>query len=86
MVLTPPLLARAPELAMLEVLRETLHTTIVSLLAAHPSLAGEPPPWWRTVAPSTCQADQLILLAYQLGDAISSYQRLVEEQLEQHAD
>lgn len=77
----PPLLNRAPELAVLYVLGETLQTATLALIAVHPGLTCDPPPWWRPLPASTRQADQILLLAYQLEDAIATYRRLTEDDL-----
>ena len=79
--LSPPLLGRAPELALLHVLGETLQTATLALIAAPPALSCEPPPWWRPEPPSSRQADRIIHLAYQLEDAIAAYCRLTQHEL-----
>ena len=80
-VLSPPVLDRAPELAVLHLLAETLQTATLALIAVHPGLTCEPPPSWRPPPPSTRQADQIIRLAYQLENAIATYRRLTQAEL-----
>ena len=81
--LHPPLIASAPELAVIDILNKTLHIAIFSLFDAHPPLAGpDPPPPWRPPPPSTLLADNLIFLACQLADRLAEYRRVVERELE----
>jgi hypothetical protein len=76
------LVADAPELAMLDVLRHTLQSTTTALLAADPGMFCEPPPSWVPLPQSTRIAERIVELADQLLEALGEYQRAVELALE----
>ncbi|MBU0646789.1 hypothetical protein KJ611_04975 [Patescibacteria group bacterium] len=77
-ILSPPLLALAPELAVLYLLAESLGVTTVVLLAAHPELSNNPP---LTRGSAIAQADQITLLIEKLQDAVAIYVEHTEEQV-----
>lgn len=76
------LVRAAPELAVLEVLSQTLETTIAALIAADPGLFSEPPPPWVPIPQSTRIAERIVELARQLLDSLADYQCAVELDLE----
>lgn len=80
--LTVPLVRSAPELAVAEVLRRTLETTTVALLAAEQGIFCEPPPPWVPIPRSTRIAERIIELSDHLREALGQYQRAVELALE----
>jgi hypothetical protein len=73
-----PLVRGAPELAVLEVLNQTLGATTAALLAADQGIFSEPPPPWVPIPRSTPIAERIIELADHLRDALRQYQRVVE--------
>jgi hypothetical protein len=79
--LTVNLVKSASELAVAEVLSQTLETTIIALMAAHPGLFCDPgPPWVRT--PQTSRiAQRIVKRAQQLLDSLADYQRAIDLEL-----
>jgi hypothetical protein len=73
--ITPLTLVQAPELAVLALLDETLRIAGDALLAAHPALAGDPPPW--RVTPGLLAAKRLLRDANRLASAVAHYRRSV---------
>jgi hypothetical protein len=76
----------APELAVLEILDTTLDIVTTVLMAAHPFLHCEPPPWWRKPPRSSLSAQHIVKLADQLRDALADYQRAVDVELADRPD
>ncbi len=74
-MITPETFAAAPELAVLAMLDENLRITRDALLAAQPSLLGEPPSWRAT--DDLRAARQLLRRATLLEHAVARYRRSV---------
>lgn len=80
-MLTVKLAHDAPELAALEILDQTLDIATTALMAAHPFLFCEPPPWWRKPPRSSLSAQHIVELARKLSDVLADYQRAVDVEL-----
>ena len=81
-VLDPALVARAPELAVLDVLGDTLITAIVALAARYPQLEGDHPLHWCSFNPSSCCfANTVIEDIYALDKTLAYYRHFIEEEL-----
>ena len=81
-VLDPALVARAPELAVLDILGDTLITAIVALAARYPELEGDHPLHWCSSSPSSCCfASTIIEDIYVLDKALAYYRHFIEEEL-----
>lgn len=70
-----PDIVRAPELAVLALLDQAVRFSAEALLAAHPALVGEPPPWRLT--PDLLAARRLLASATRLARATANYRRCV---------
>jgi hypothetical protein len=82
--ITPETFAAAPELAVLALLDGVLHVTRDALLAAQPSLLGEPPAW--RVDPELVAARSLLRDAAKLERAIVHYRQCLSRRLHDSAD
>jgi hypothetical protein len=82
--ITPETFAAAPEFAVLALLDETLRVTRDALLAAQPSLIGQPPPW--RVDRELVAARSLLRDAAKLERAIVHYRECVLRALRDSAD
>jgi len=80
--LSVPLVRSALELAVVEVLSQTLETATITLLAADQGIFSDPPPPWIPIPRSTRIAERIIELAAQLRHELGQYQRAVERDLE----
>ena len=81
-VLDPALVARAPELAVLGILGDTLITAIIALAARYPELEGDHPLHWCTSSPSSCCfANTIIEDIYVLDIALTQYRDFIEDEL-----
>jgi len=65
----------APELAVLALLDQALRISADALLAAHPALVGEPPPW--RLSPELFAARRVLTCATRLARATANYRRCV---------
>lgn len=74
-LVTPETVAAAPELAILALLDHALDVTRLALLAAQPSLVGEPPPW--RVTAELRAATRVLRAALALERAADAYRRTV---------
>ena len=74
-LVTPETVAAAPELAVLALLDHALDVTRLALLAAQPSLVGEPPPW--RVTTELRAATRVLRAALALERAAAAYRRAV---------
>lgn len=71
---TPYELAIAPELALLALLDNTLEIAFRALVAVHPALEGEPPPYWIDCpSPGRTAAQTIVTIANRLSVAIVAY-------------
>jgi hypothetical protein len=84
--LTIDLVNEASELAVIEILNQTLETATIALMAANPYLFCEPPPWWRKPPRSSIIAQHIVELARQLSDALAHYGRAVDAELASRRD
>jgi hypothetical protein len=73
--ITPETFAAAPELAVLALLDEALRIARYALLAAQPSLVGEPPAW--RVDPELVAARHLLRDATTLERSIARYRQRI---------
>lgn len=81
-ILDPTLVARAPELAVLNVLSDTLTTAIVALAARYPDMHGDHPLHWCSSTPSACCfANTIIEDLYALDIALAHYCDFIEDEL-----
>jgi len=74
---TLPDIICAPELAVLGLLDHALRISAEALLAAHPALVGEPPPW--RISPDLLAARRLLTYATRLSRAIVDYRHCVAQ-------
>ena len=74
-LVTPVTVAAAPELAVLALLDHALDATRLALLAAQPSLIGEPPPW--RVTTELRAATRVLRATLALERAVADYRRAV---------
>lgn len=72
---TPTILVDAPELAVLDLLQESLRVAGDALVAAQPALLGEPPSW--RITPELTAAKDVLRHAAALGRALQRYHRCV---------
>ena len=72
---TPTILVDAPELAVLDLLQESLRVAGNALVAAQPALLGESPPW--RITPELTAAKDVLRHATALGRALQRYHRCV---------
>jgi hypothetical protein len=82
--ITPEMIAAAPELAVLALLDEALRVTRDALLAAQPSLVGEPPAW--RVDPELVAARRLLRDVATIERSVAHYWQGVLRRLDDTAD
>jgi len=81
-LLEPTLVNQAPELAVLDILGETLITAIVAIVARHPDIEGDHPLGACCEYPSACCfANTIIEDIYVLDKALAYYRHFIEQQL-----